>query len=319
MRLSTTTTIGDIVQNSGATCWILGVLYTCALVFGLRRLFLLRWSRARKTIDTPLLFVASVNCALLVRVLSFLNLTILSYEEIAMTAKTGPPLQSDQSFFASVLAIFFNVGDWVAISTYLLLSGCRASCTGNQRDVPSRYCHAHPVQSSCGWSLCSTRVDTFIRKARGDACGLEEGLPTYAWPCSLHAPHCPHHVSGCEYNHLAAATRASSLPLCRPVIHSTHSLCLNSSGRCSLYIGVFTTPDSNPSVVFQAIYGAVAFLNLIVPLGVVLTCEFRLGAFRLPKNLFYNPDSLVSSHSVDGVYSVVLGEGSALSFIARRV
>ena len=110
-----------VVQRSGATCWILGVLYFCALIYGLRRLFVLRWSRARKTIDTPLLFVASINCAFLVRVLSFLNLTILSYEEVAMTAKTGPPLESTQSFFASVLAVFFNVGDWVAISTYMLL------------------------------------------------------------------------------------------------------------------------------------------------------------------------------------------------------
>ena len=38
-----------------------------------------------------------------------------------------------------------------------------------------------------------------------------------------------------------------------------------------LYIGVFTAPDRDPSVVFRVIYGAVAFLNLIVPLGVALT------------------------------------------------
>ena len=113
--------IGDIVQRSGVTVWILGVLYFCALIYALRRLFVLRWARVRKTIDTPLLFVASINCAILVRVLSFLNLTILSYEEITSSEKTGPPLESAQSFFASVLAIFFNVGDWMAISTFLLL------------------------------------------------------------------------------------------------------------------------------------------------------------------------------------------------------
>lgn len=107
--------------RSGVTCYLLGVLYACTLVYGCRRLFVLRWSRTQRTIDTPLLFVASIVCALLVRFMSFLNLSVLAYEGVTVEAQTGPPLQSAQAFFSSVLAVFFNVGDWIAISSYLLL------------------------------------------------------------------------------------------------------------------------------------------------------------------------------------------------------
>jgi hypothetical protein len=109
------------VLRSGVTCYLLGVLYACTLVYGCRRLFVLRWSRTQRTIDTPLLFVASIVCALLVRFMSFLNLSVLAYEGVTVEAQTGPPLQSAQAFFSSVLAVFFNVGDWIAISSYLLL------------------------------------------------------------------------------------------------------------------------------------------------------------------------------------------------------
>ena len=52
---------------------------------------------------------------------------------------------------------------------------------------------------------------------------------------------------------------------------------------CRLYIGVFTAPDRDPSVIFQAIYGAVALLNVAAPLGVVLAYGVYsavLGKFR---------------------------------------
>jgi len=46
---------------------------------------------------------------------------------------------------------------------------------------------------------------------------------------------------------------------------------------------VFTAPDRDPSVIFEAIYGAVALLNVAAPLGVVLTYGVYsavLGTFR---------------------------------------
>jgi hypothetical protein len=70
--------------------------------------------------DVGKLFVGSVFFACLVRALSFTTIAVLAFQNVEVDSNDGGRTQ-EQEFYHRVLAILFNVGDWAAISTYLLL------------------------------------------------------------------------------------------------------------------------------------------------------------------------------------------------------
>ena len=75
--------------------------------------------------DTGKLFVGSIFFNCLVRSLSFITLAILAFENVTIdnndNDNSNGGRTQEQEFYHRVLAILFNVGDWAAISTYLLL------------------------------------------------------------------------------------------------------------------------------------------------------------------------------------------------------
>jgi hypothetical protein len=86
----------------------------------------------RRRLDVGKLFVASVFFACFVRSLSCCTLAAMAFMNVTTTTSSSDqggggsppaaaPRTQEQEFYHRVLAILFNVGDWAAISTYLLL------------------------------------------------------------------------------------------------------------------------------------------------------------------------------------------------------
>lgn len=115
----TPTTIGGLIESSGTTPSILGILYAISFVFAARR-FVLAYQPVRK-FDPPRLFIASVAFGLFLRTLSFVSLAVLYFTNVRVDSSGSPTVPGDPIFFQRVLAVLFNVGDWAMISTYLLL------------------------------------------------------------------------------------------------------------------------------------------------------------------------------------------------------
>jgi hypothetical protein len=118
---SAATSLGELIEQDGNTTYALGVLYVVSAIYAVRRFLWLWRSQRRPGWDAGKLFVASIFFACLVRSLSFVTLAVLAFENVAVVSAGGGGRTQEQEFYHRVLAILFNVGDWAAISTYLLL------------------------------------------------------------------------------------------------------------------------------------------------------------------------------------------------------
>jgi len=119
--------IGSLLERSGTTTYVLGVIYLLTLLYCIRRFAMVataradgdaasrRWPCTRWTWDIPRLFLASILFALLVRTMSFLTLAILALENVNIEADasgggggSGGGAQgntADQSFYQRVLTV----------------------------------------------------------------------------------------------------------------------------------------------------------------------------------------------------------------------
>jgi hypothetical protein len=123
VELTQAESLGSLLERSGTTTYVLGILYLLSFIYACRR-FVQSYTRLTRW-DIPRLFLASILFGLLVRTFSFITLAILAFQNVnvdaAENSNPATPASAEQLFYERVLAVLFNVGDWATISTYLLL------------------------------------------------------------------------------------------------------------------------------------------------------------------------------------------------------
>lgn len=118
----TPTNLGVLIERGPETSFVCAILYTCALVYSGRRLNLVY--RSRGEVDLPVMLVTCVVFSVMIRFLSFATLAVLALRNVSVDGSSTSTASSDageQLVSQHAMAVLFNIGDFTALSTYLLL------------------------------------------------------------------------------------------------------------------------------------------------------------------------------------------------------
>jgi len=267
------TSLGALLERSGTTTYVLGILYLLCLLFAIRRFCAFSsldaargesgeqagtWTSACRrlawTWDIPRLFLASIVFGGLVRTMSFITLAILALENVRITSGSdgggggGEATATDQGFYQRVLTVLVR---------HVAEGGGGGGLESMGSPLPPPRCH--PQFNTGDWAAISTYlllVVTWVevlQRARKHM--YNQARIRRDWWVQLHISHIAS----------ASTTPISRVgAVCRMITFIVVNSCLYVA-QIGLYTAVFLR-KTDQDAILSAIYAVIAFLNFGIPL-----------------------------------------------------